>query len=71
MLAAVPWNKSLYMKEWMVQADPPKEWSTFERGMTGYNCFLQIKWRNALKNEQFQAVFLEKYITPKNIWYFK
>ena len=31
MTATAPWNKSPYKKEWMTQADPPKEASTFER----------------------------------------
>ena len=31
MAATVPWNKLPYMKEWMAQAGPPKETSTFER----------------------------------------
>ena len=35
MAATVSWNKSPYMKEWMAQADPPKEARTFER-MTGW-----------------------------------
>ena len=31
MTATVPRNKSSYMKEWISQADPPKEASKFER----------------------------------------
>ena len=35
MEAAAPLKKSLYMKEWMAQADPPKEANTVEKKMNG------------------------------------
>ena len=31
MKAAAPLKKSLYMKEWMAQADPPKEANTVKK----------------------------------------
>ena len=31
MTATVPWSKSPYMKEWMIQADSPKEARSLEK----------------------------------------
>ena len=57
MAATAPWNKSPYMKEWMAQADPPKETSKFAR----INCRPQLVFSNKTTH-----YFIE-YTTPSGL----
>ena len=50
-------KKSPYMKEWMAQADPPKEVSAVKK-MNGRSLlFSSNKMTHTLKNGQLQVVF--------------
>ena len=63
MEAAAPLKKSLYMKEWMAQADPPKEANTVKKKwMVSRHSSFQIKRHFTLKNGRQQVVLWKKYI---------
>ena len=67
MAAVVLWNKSFYMKEWMAQADPLKESSTFDR-MNGRLQLLSSKKITQYFEEWTTSIsVLEKYITSRKI----
>ena len=71
MAATVPLKKSSYMKEWMAQADRPKEASTVKKWMAGCFSSLQIKRHFTLKSGRQQVVLWKKYIAFTKIWCFK